>query len=907
MMAVLAGGALLGSLAVLAAIWVGYPAAVALWAKLRPYRLRATPLDAPAGDWPRVSVIVAAYNEAEHMAARIANLRAQDYPTERLEILVCEDGSTDRTLAVLEALEPAAVPVGVLSAPHRMGKAAALNRGAAAARGEILVFTDANNSFAPQALRHLVAPFADAGVGAVTGRKTVAERHGMGGGEGVYWRYEGWLTARESAAGGTATAFGEALAVRRSLFRPLPTEVLINDDLFLGLAVLVQRRRLLVAPHGLSWEMGSADAGSEWERRRHAAVGLLAALTSVRRQVGRLSPSDALKLAFHHILRSTSALWVLLALLAALTLAAAPAPAALHVLAAVVLAGFAWSGIGALTHRFGLRLGRAEAPYFFCLAVAAAAVGIFCGWRRSEPAQWRRVKRAVAPPPIIEPDAASAPSPGAPAHCGGILNGLLWASSSFLLGKLLVFGSVVALARILAPKAFGEVALATSTVIVLEILGTFGLTSALIFEERAAEAAANICFWITLGTSFLEFAAAWLLAPWLALFFREPALAGMIRGLSISLPLLALGNTHDFVLRRRLAFRTKFLPDIGQAFIKGLAAIVLALLGFGAWSLIWGQVLGTIAATGLLWAVVPWRPHRGWDGEVFWRMVRYAKHIYFLDGSSVLLANLDNVTIGRMLSDTLLGFYTLAFRLPEVILLSVLNVVTRVTFPGFSRLQHDPAQMRRTLLDTARYTTLLTLPLAAGMGVLAPAVIYGIYGKDWGPSIPVLEVLALYGGIRCLIHSFGDGYKAVGRPDVLTRTTTLWWIVLPPSLILGARWGGIVGVAWGEVICRTAMTMLHVYLVNRYLRIRPAALLRCFAPALEGTAIMTAALWLALPLARGLAPRVELAALVPFGAAVYFAAIFLLHPPVARLTLQHLRPARRAGAQAAAPASEVAA
>ncbi|MGH9485487.1 MAG: lipopolysaccharide biosynthesis protein, partial [Terriglobales bacterium] len=490
-----------------------------------------------------------------------------------------------------------------------------------------------------------------------------------------------------------------------------------------------------------------------------------------------------------------------------------------------------------------------------------------------------------------------------------IMNGLFWASSSFLMGKVFSFGSVIILARLLAPKEFGEVALAISAIAVLEILGTMGLTSALVFEENAVEAAANLCFWITISTSLLTMAAAWWLAPALASYFHEPALRPMLHGLAIYLPLTALGNTHDFLLRRRMSFRTKFIPDIGQAAAKGIAAIVLALIGFGAWSLIWGQVLGAVVATALLWKVVRWRPRplaEGFDRKVFWRMVHYAKHIYFLDGSSVLLFNLDTLTVGRMLSDTLVGFYTLAFRLPDVVLISVLNVVTRVTFPGFSRMQNDPAQLRKILLDTARYIALLTLPIAAGMGMLAPAMIFALYGKQWGPSVAVLEVLVIYGAIRCLTHPFGDGYKAIGRPDVLTRVTVLWWMALPPSLILGARWGGIVGVAWGHVVTRTAITALHVYLVARYLQIRPGAILRCYAPAFEGTAIMMAVIWWARPLASGWSPRAELATLVPLGAAVYVVAIFLLHPQIARTAFLLLR-RRRAATPAAASATELAA
>ncbi|MGH9394830.1 MAG: oligosaccharide flippase family protein, partial [Terriglobales bacterium] len=416
-----------------------------------------------------------------------------------------------------------------------------------------------------------------------------------------------------------------------------------------------------------------------------------------------------------------------------------------------------------------------------------------------------------------------------------------------------------------------------------------GLTSALIYEERAVEAAANICFFLTVAAALLEAAACWPLAPRIAQFFHEPELAPMLRALLASMVLGTLGNTHDTLLRRKLAFRAKLVPDLGQAAAKGLAAIALALLGLGAWSLIWGQVLGSAVGTLLLWRITPWRPVWRFQPAVGRRMLAYAKHIYLLDGSSVLLSNLDALTIGRMLSDVALGFYTLAFRIPEVLVLSLLNVITRVVFPAFSRLQGDRAQLRLRLLDTARYTALLVMPMAAGMALLAPAIVYGIYGWHWGPAIPVLRVLAVYAGIRCISHHFGDGYKAIGRPDVLTRTTLAWWLLLPPNLILGAHWGGIVGVAWGEVATRVAMTGLHVYLIWRYLAIGPRLLWRCFAPALEATAVMAAAVAAALPWARGWAPRPELAVMAAGGTAVYAGWLWLRHPHLLRAIAETLQ------------------
>ena len=148
-------------------VYVGYPALLVVWARVRPRPLR-TSVDPAAGRHavlPRLSIVIAARNEAARLRARIENLLALDYPSGRREILVVSDGSTDNTMAVLtqygDVLQPLAAPRG--------GKAAALNLGVAHASGDILIFADARQMFAPNALRALVAPFADPEVGGVTG------------------------------------------------------------------------------------------------------------------------------------------------------------------------------------------------------------------------------------------------------------------------------------------------------------------------------------------------------------------------------------------------------------------------------------------------------------------------------------------------------------------------------------------------------------------------------------------------------------------------------------------------------------------------------------------------------------------------------------------------------------------
>ena len=209
--------------ALVAYTFVGYPLLMLALARLR----RPAPPAEPA-EWPRVTAVVAMHNEAERAAARVTNLLASDYPADRLDVVVVLDAPTDDTAA---ALTPLAGPrLTVLVEPERRGKAACLNRGVAATRGEIVVFADARQDFEPGAVRALVRHFSDPQTGAVSGELAIAPAAaGAGRGVDAYWRLETALRAAEGQWDSVIGCTGAIYAVRRELYQPLPPDTLLDD------------------------------------------------------------------------------------------------------------------------------------------------------------------------------------------------------------------------------------------------------------------------------------------------------------------------------------------------------------------------------------------------------------------------------------------------------------------------------------------------------------------------------------------------------------------------------------------------------------------------------------------------------------------------------------------------------
>jgi len=275
--------------------YLGYPLLVALLARTSPARPLPT-----TGRVPEVSVIIAAHNEAEHIGAKLHTLLDQDYPGERLRIIVASDGSTDATVAEARALDDPRIEV--LELPRR-GKAFALNAAAARAQGEILVFTDADNRWLPDCLAELMHAFADPRVGAAGGHIEIPDGGPqLGLGDQLYRRYESWLRRAESRAGCLVAVDGALLALRRELFEPVPAEA--NDDFFLSTCAPAAGRRIHFAERARVLDRGVDEAGKQFRRRLRVTVGGLQSLACRRDLMNPLRHGRyAIALLSHKLLR----------------------------------------------------------------------------------------------------------------------------------------------------------------------------------------------------------------------------------------------------------------------------------------------------------------------------------------------------------------------------------------------------------------------------------------------------------------------------------------------------------------------------------------------------------------------------------------------------------------------------
>jgi cellulose synthase/poly-beta-1,6-N-acetylglucosamine synthase-like glycosyltransferase len=391
----------------LAYTYVLFPLLVLLRAALRPRPYDSAELT------PSVTLVISARNEAASIGAKLENLLSLDYPDDRLEVVIASDGSDDGTDELVRGYADRGVRL--VSLP-RVGKAAALNAAVAEAGGEILVFSDANSIYAPDALRALVRPFADPSVGGVAGDQRYRSRDGadaIASGEQRYWDLDRLLKAAESRAGSTISATGAIYAVRRSLFRPVPPGV--TDDFFTSTGAIAHGYRLVFAADAVAYEPVAKTSEVEWGRKvRVMTRGLRGVL--MRRELldARRHGFYAVQLLTHKLLRRT--------MVFPLTLAAGTSPllwrsGRVYRVATLAQAAVYGLGAGGMLLR-GRPLGRRKVfmlPAFFCFVNAAsfrAVLNVVSGrridrWEPQRPSAEPADAEAAVPPTSAPPGRAA--------------------------------------------------------------------------------------------------------------------------------------------------------------------------------------------------------------------------------------------------------------------------------------------------------------------------------------------------------------------------------------------------------------------------------------------------------------------------------------------------------------------
>ena len=398
------------------------------------------------------------------------------------------------------------------------------------------------------------------------------------------------------------------------------------------------------------------------------------------------------------------------------------------------------------------------------------------------------------------------------------IQGAMWSAIEKWGAQLVSTAIFLLLARLLGAEAFGLVALANVFMYFMQIFLDQGFAQAIIQKDKLEPEHLDTAFWTSVLMGALFLLAVLAGAGAVANFYSEPELAPIIRWMSISFLFAGLSSVQSAILQRNMQFKVFAARSLVATAACGVAGIGAALMGLGVWSLVIKEIVFGSTGALMLWSSSDWRPGFRFSPQHFRELFSFGINIIGFNFLNFLSRRSDDLLIGYFLGTVALGYYNVAYRLLLIMIKLLTNVTAQVALPTFSRLQKEPERMRNAFYRVTRYTSLVSFPAFLGMAALAPELIQTVFGDEWLPSVPVMQILALIGLLQSVQYFAGTVLLAMNKPLWRLRVIFMITVCNIVGFFIAVRWG-ISAVAASYVICVYLFSPVFLVLIKKLINI----------------------------------------------------------------------------------------
>jgi O-antigen/teichoic acid export membrane protein len=401
-----------------------------------------------------------------------------------------------------------------------------------------------------------------------------------------------------------------------------------------------------------------------------------------------------------------------------------------------------------------------------------------------------------------------------------VKSGLRWSFLNQLIIQVALIAFNIYLARILDPEVFGVVAMVTVFSNFAVFLVDAGFTTAIIQRQDTSHDHLSTVFWINIAIGAFLFLVFFLGSGPLSALYETPALQPVTQVTGLVFIFSSLGVVQNALLVKKLDFKTKSLINWVATLTAYVIGIILAMNGFGIWSIVVLNLAIVLINTALLWITSSWLPSFFFS----WQRLKELSSV----GSNVLgdtlvnywSRNADNFLIGKYVGSEGLGIYSRAYTIMLLPIRNITAVLIRVLFPAFSTIQNDLAKIRSVYLKTIRYIAFITFPAMFGLAMLAPEFVVIFFGDQWLAMIPILQWLAVLGAFQSIISLNGVIYNSLGKANIAFRVSLVVNAVLIASFIIGLWIDGLMGLTIAYFIAGTILSVPVYYIAIRQIELK---------------------------------------------------------------------------------------
>lgn len=392
--------------------------------------------------------------------------------------------------------------------------------------------------------------------------------------------------------------------------------------------------------------------------------------------------------------------------------------------------------------------------------------------------------------------------------------GMRWNALSAWGTQAVQLGVSIVLARLLAPQDYGVLAMATVFLGFLNLFRTMGFSAVIVQRPNIDNRLLDSLFYTNFAVACLLAILAFAAGPLCTWIYGDIRVAQVLAVLGLNFILTACAVVPSALLTRQLKFDRLALANVAATLLSGVTSILLALAGWGVWSLVAGAFVKSLIDTGLCHLFCSWHPTLMFDWSEVRSVVRFGTHVTGFNFFNYFSRNADSAIIGKFLDASCLGFYSLALGIMIRPLTAVTNVIGTILFPALSKTQDNDARFRTTYLRACGAIAFVTFPMMLGLAAVAVPFVHVVLGKKWLPAVPVILALAPLGAVQSVGETAKQIFLAKGRSDCY-----LWWgvgtgVAYVVCFLAGLPWG-ITGVAWAYLTTGSAMTVLGLWIASR--------------------------------------------------------------------------------------------
>ena len=411
-----------------------------------------------------------------------------------------------------------------------------------------------------------------------------------------------------------------------------------------------------------------------------------------------------------------------------------------------------------------------------------------------------------------------------------VVSGVKWTGFSTAVRSGLQILQLAFLCRILTPSDFGLMAMAMVAIGFAQLFADMGISNAIIYRQDATDKELSSLYWLNIFAGAVIFLLVWFLSPSAAAFYKEIRLTNLLRLTGVIFLIVPFGQQFQILLQKELKFNALAGIEIFSSVISTGTAVSTAFAGQGVYSLVWGQLVGTLCRSSILIIVgwKNWRPSLGFSLKDIRKYIEFGLYQMGERGINYFSWNLDKLLIGRLLGAEALGFYSVAYQL-MLRPMQILNpVITKVAFPLFSKMQNDDSRLRNGYLQVIEVVALVSMPVYFGMYAVSDSLVPVLLGQRWIEAVAIFNVLVILGMFYSLGNPIGSLLLSKGRADIGFWYNVFAVIITVPAIIIGSGWGAI-GVAWALVLITAFIFFPCGFILRWYVvKLRPFEYIRSF-------------------------------------------------------------------------------